>query len=82
MPRYDHLPPSLAPRGLSRLAAAQYAGMSPSLFDSLVEDGRMPTPFTINRRKFWDRRKLDLAIDKLSGGAVAGGPANPWDDSL
>jgi hypothetical protein len=35
-------PPSLAPRGLSRPQAAEYIGVSPSKFDQLKEDGRMP----------------------------------------
>jgi predicted DNA-binding transcriptional regulator AlpA len=38
------LPQSLSPRGLSREQAAAYVGISPSLFDALVKDGRMPAP--------------------------------------
>jgi hypothetical protein len=37
----DLLPPSLAPRGLSRSEAAAYIGVSPNLFDAMVKDGRM-----------------------------------------
>ena len=40
--RVDILPPSLAPRGLSLVQAAAYIGVSPSLFDEMVRDGRMP----------------------------------------
>jgi hypothetical protein len=36
------LPPSLPPRGLSRAEAAAYVGVSTSLFDIMVADGRMP----------------------------------------
>src|SRR5690242_17745827 len=36
------LPASLPPRGLSRVQAAAYVGVSPVLFDELVKDGRMP----------------------------------------
>jgi hypothetical protein len=36
------------PRGLSRIEAARYVGVSPSLFDQMVKDGRMPGPKRIN----------------------------------
>ena len=55
------LPQSLAPRGLSREQAAAYVGISPSLFDMLVKDGRMPSPKRINARTVWDRLQLDAA---------------------
>ena len=64
-PRGDALPSSLQPRGLSRVQAAAYIGVSPTLFDILVNDGRMPRPKQINARKVWDLRKLDLAFDAL-----------------
>jgi hypothetical protein len=72
------LPPALPPRGLSRVEAAQYIGVSPSLFDVMVKDGRMPAPKPINARKVWDRLKLDQAFEALpdSEGAVD----NPWDE--
>ena len=47
------LPASLPPRGLSREQAAAYVGISPSLFDTLVQDGRMPAPKRINSRTVW-----------------------------
>jgi hypothetical protein len=34
------LPPSLAPRGLSRSQSAQYIGVGVSKFDQMVRDGR------------------------------------------
>ena len=52
-------------RGLSREEAAMYIGISPSKFDELVGDGRMPTPIKIDSRKLWDIRHLDLAFDAL-----------------
>lgn len=67
----------IEPRGLSRVEAADYVGVSPSLFDQMVADGRMPLPIQINSRKVWDRRQLDQAIDALGGI----GPNNPWDDA-
>lgn len=61
------LPASLAPRGLSRTQAAAYIGVSVSLFDAMVKDGRMPEPTRINARTVWDRIKLDEAFTALSG---------------
>jgi len=63
--RQDVLPSSLAPRGLSRVQAAAYIGVSPSLFDEMVKDGRMPTAMRINARTVWDRVKLDEAFVAL-----------------
>lgn len=71
------LPPSLPPRGLSRVEAAQYIGVSPSLFDQMVQDGRMPKPKPINSRKVWDRVKLDLAFESLPD--TSGPEVNEWD---
>jgi predicted DNA-binding transcriptional regulator AlpA len=71
------LPQSLAPRGLSREQAAAYVGVSPSLFDMLVKDGRMPGPKRINARAVWDRIELDEAFTALPGDNA---PMNPWDE--
>ena len=62
----DNLPTSLPPRGLSRTQAAAYIGVSPSLFDELVRDQRMPKPIRINSRVLWDRIQLDEAFAALS----------------
>ncbi len=75
MPRYDALPPSLSPRGLCREAAARYIGVSPTTFDNLVDDRRMPGPKKVGTRCIWDIRKLDIAFDALPDGAEE----NPWD---
>jgi predicted DNA-binding transcriptional regulator AlpA len=69
--------PSIVPRGLSRAEAACYVGVSPSLFDAMVKDGRMPSPKRINSRTVWDRKRLDEAFDALPGG----NSDNPWDDA-
>jgi predicted DNA-binding transcriptional regulator AlpA len=81
----ETLPPSLPPRGLSRVAAAAYIGISPSLFDIMVKDGRMPKPKRINARTVWDRKRLDEAFDALpdeEGGNPSDGAksTNPWDE--
>ncbi|MFG1203122.1 hypothetical protein V5F29_12105 [Xanthobacter aminoxidans] len=59
------LPLSLPPRGLSRVEAAAYIGVSPSLFDDLVADGRMPRPKLLNARHVWDRLRIDAAFEAL-----------------
>jgi len=63
--RANILPLSLPPRGLNRCEAAAYIGVSPSLFDLMVKDGRMPKPKQVNARTVWDLRRLDLAFDAL-----------------
>lgn len=68
----------LTPRGLSRVQAAAYIGVSPSLFDELVKDGRMPSPKRINSRVIWDRNKLDAAFDRILDDESQA--ANPWDE--
>ena len=64
--RENILPTSLPPRGLSRVQSAAYVGVSPSLFDEMVKDGRMPQPVRINARVLWDRIQLDEAFAALS----------------
>ncbi len=69
------LPPSLAPRGLSRVQSAAYIGVGATLFDELVDDGRMPSPKRINSKKIWDRLGLDEAFASLPSDE----DANTWD---
>jgi predicted DNA-binding transcriptional regulator AlpA len=60
------LPPTLAPRLISRDAAAAYVNVSPTKFDEMVRDGTMPRPKLLGgRRKAWDVRALDTAVDGL-----------------
>lgn len=68
----------VAPRGLSRVQAAAYVGVSPSLFDELVKDGRMPRPKRINSRTVWDRIRLDEAFEAILDDESR--TANPWDE--
>ena len=74
-PRPSSLPLSLAPRGLSRVQAAEYVGVGTTKFDELVSDGRMPQPKRIHGRMVWDRVQLDESFAALQG-AVS---ANEWD---
>ncbi|WP_409568012.1 hypothetical protein [Methylobacterium sp. E-025] len=57
--------PAFAPRGLSRMESARHVGVSPSLFDEMVRDGRMPQPKQINARVLWDRVKLEVFFEAL-----------------
>jgi hypothetical protein len=70
------LPPSLAPRGLSRVQAAEYIGVGVTKFDEMVDDGRMPRPKRIDGRNVWDRIMLDEAFAALDDAAS---PKNEWD---
>ena len=76
---FDALARAEAPhlrRGLSRIEAAGYVGVSPSLFDLMVQDGRMPGPKLINTRTVWDRFALDRAFEALPDRDSQ----NPWDE--
>lgn len=67
-----------APRGLKREEAARYVGVSPSKFDQMVKDGRMPPPREIDFCRVWDRVLLDAAFEDLP---VRGETTpNPFDD--
>lgn len=80
MARADALPLSLPPRGLNRVRAAQYVGISVGTFDKMVADGRMPVPKRIDARKVWDKIALDMAFEALpEDGQDA---LNEWDEVL
>lgn len=68
-------PFAFLPRGLRRTEAAAYICVSPSLFDDMVKDGRMPSPRVINTRTVWDRIEVDEAFEALPRKEAA----NPWD---
>lgn len=78
-PRESVLPASLPPRGLSRIYAAAYIGVSPTKFDELVADKRMPRPKRIDGRRVWDRLKLDEAFAALDDEGDLK-PASVWDE--
>lgn len=73
--RSTALPAGVRPRGFNRTAAAAYVGVSTSLFDEMVKDGRMPKPKMVNTRTIWDAVALDAAFDDLPSKASD----NPWD---
>ncbi len=76
--RSDVLPASLPPRGVNRVQAAAYIGVSPTKFDQLVADGRMPKPRIVDSRRVWDVWQLDMAFSALPNGEDER-DANPWD---
>jgi predicted DNA-binding transcriptional regulator AlpA len=67
-------------RGLNQNVAAEYIGVSPSKFDEMVQDGRMPPPKKIDRRRVWDIHQLDSAFDKLP--CDVDEDRNSWDEIL
>jgi hypothetical protein len=76
--RNDILPRSLSPRGVNRVQASVYVGVSPSLFDEMIADGRMPKPKRVNTRTIWDVHQLDIAFDALPDEVND----NPWDEVI
>jgi predicted DNA-binding transcriptional regulator AlpA len=66
--------PALPRRGLSRGEAAEYIGVSPTLFDTLVKAGQMPKPLKAMSRVIWDIRALDEAFTDLATEQTE----NPW----
>jgi predicted DNA-binding transcriptional regulator AlpA len=61
-------------RGLSRGEAADYIGVSQTLFDTLVKAGQMPKPLKAMSRVIWDIRALDEAFTDLATEQTE----NPW----
>lgn len=53
------------PRLISGADAAAYCGVTPATWSKWVADGIMPKPIAGTRR--WDRKAIDLALDKASG---------------
>lgn len=81
MARHTALPPTLAPRLIGREAAAAYVAVSASFFDDLVRRGLMPSPRLIGeRRRAWDVRALDLAVDQLPVDGEAIVHDDTWSD--
>jgi hypothetical protein len=64
----------IQPRLLSGKTAAAYCGVTPATFSKWVAAGTMPKA-VVGRR--WDRKAIDLALDKLSGIAA---PSEEEDD--
>jgi len=63
------LPPGISPRGLTKVQACAYVGCSTSqAFEKLIMQGIFPA--AMPRTKLWDRKALDVIMDRLSGFAA------------
>lgn len=69
--------PFVCPRGLSRVEAAAYVGVSVGMFDRLMAEGRMPKPICIGSRRLWDRIEVEAAFNALGEPSVD--ESNDWD---
>lgn len=79
MARQTALPPTLPPRLIGREAAAAYVSLSATAFDDMVAAGKMPPPiFLTGRRRAWDVRELDAAVDRLP--RIGDSPDETWED--
>lgn len=56
---------AFAPKGLSRLEAARYVGVSTTTFDEMVRERLMPRPKAVGTRVLWDRAQVDLFFEAL-----------------
>lgn len=54
-------------RGLDHDEAVIFVGISSSVFDSMVNDGRLPRPVEFDGELVWDLAQLDRAMDRLMG---------------
>jgi hypothetical protein len=77
MARYDALPPGLVPRGLTREAAAAYAGLSPAAFDKARLEQKYPNLTLPGGR--YDLMLLHVAMNRLSGILTESEAASPLD---
>lgn len=61
-------PVIIAPKlGYRRTEAAAFIGVSPSKFDLMVKDGRLPEPHRIDAMVIWRADELIAAFDRLTG---------------
>ena len=61
-------------RGLTKVEAASYVGISPTTLDRLVAQGKLPKPLKAFSRRIWDINALDAAFEVLAGTT----DDNPW----
>lgn len=63
----------IAPKlGYRRTEAAAFIGISPSKFDYMVKDGRLPEPHRIDGMVIWRADELIAAFDRLTGRDTGG----------
>jgi excisionase family DNA binding protein len=68
------------PFAVCRDDAAHLLGVSPSFFDSLVSDGRMPQPREIGGRVLWDTEEVREAWRALPRRGQTAEGKNSWSD--
>ncbi|MET4211438.1 hypothetical protein [Bradyrhizobium sp. LA2.1] len=66
--RHEKDPNPYWPRGLNRIQAATYIGVSHALWDRMVAAGDMPKPKRFYGRTIWDKIAVDRLFDLLDGG--------------
>jgi hypothetical protein len=69
---------AVQPRGLRRVDAARYIGISPTHFDKQVRAGIVPAPLQLFGVNVWDRAALDALFD----GVLQAVNDNEWDSVL
>jgi len=57
----------MKPRLINALEAALYLGVCENTFRAYVRLGKLPRPIRLGKRRVYDLKKIDLALDKLSG---------------
>lgn len=68
----------LQKRGITLEEAAEYTGLSPSGYRDWVRKGLLPGPWPGTRR--YDRKAIDVALDRLSGLSTSSTGASAYDD--
>jgi excisionase family DNA binding protein len=63
---------------LAREEAAAYLSISPTKFDELVHDGRMPAPMQLDGRVIWHRLEILAAFERLPRRAANCHGSDPW----
>jgi len=71
---------TIVPRGLRRVTAASYLGISPSHFDKQRAAGAIPPPREMFGVVLWDRRDLDALFDTRQTAIACND--NEWDAVL
>jgi len=67
-PRSSCLPLGMAPRGLSRMQAAEYVGVSAIKFDEWAKDRKIA--FRIGKRVLYDRYRIDAELNDMMDSEV------------
>jgi hypothetical protein len=78
-PANDNTRGGIVPRGLRRVDAARYLGISPSHFDAQRKAGNIPAPRQMLGVVLWDRRELDSIFDGDSPSAGNDNLSDYWD---